>query len=34
MTEKIKEKTRLLNELIQEFEGQSLKSAELRKLLI
>lgn len=34
MTEKIREKTRLLNEFIQEFEGQTLKSAELRKLLI
>ena len=34
MNELIQEKTRLLNELIQEFAGRSLKSAELRKLLI
>lgn len=34
MNELIQEKTRLLNELIQEYAGRSLKSAELRKLLI
>lgn len=32
--DKIQEKTKLLNELIQEFKGQTLKSAELRKLLV